>query len=245
MKYNGKYIGANHTASGMRFGGINSSFKEIFKDEEVLIGSGFDIIPCQIGNINECYQILKDKIEQKKPIKFETLCEIVFEVVQNYFGDYSNIEKRMDNYTELDFIQTKEDIGKVSNLKGKNRAMCTERAMLSQNLLKSIGINSIFKCSSIINNDKEEIHAYNILEHNKKYYIYDATIPTYKNNIITPIIIEIPKEVYEKIISPEQGVGYSVEVTHYNPLMKNEKHIIYDAGREQIYQQKIKNPFHK
>ena len=246
MKKNGKYIGANHSANGMRFGGIDSSFNGIFTNEEVLIGTGLsEITPCQIGNINECYTILKEKINEKQPKDFETICECVFDTVQEYFGDYSNIKSRMSFYKDIDIIEKEEDIGKVSNLKGKNAAMCVERAMLSQNLLKSLEINSTYKCSGIKNNGLDEVHAYNIVNNNDKYYIFDATIPTMTNNKINPLIIEIPKEVYEQITSPNISTGYSVEVNHYAPLTDTDKNIVYDAGREKLYQKKEDNTVKK
>ena len=43
MRVNNKYIGCNYTGFSY-IGGINSSFNNTFKDEEVLIGSGLDSI---------------------------------------------------------------------------------------------------------------------------------------------------------------------------------------------------------
>ena len=58
----------------------------------------------------------------------------------------------MNNYPDTDFIEDGIPIGKVSDLKGKNAAMCVERAMVAQNLLKLLGINSYYKSSGIIKN---------------------------------------------------------------------------------------------
>lgn len=230
-----KYIGVNHTADGIILGGVESSFNGIFKNEEVLIEGGFDYIPCVIGDIKDAYNILERQIKEKSPQDFESLCSIILDTNQEYFGDYNHISERMDNYKDLDEIETKEDIGKVSDLKGKNAAMCVERAMLSQNLLKSVGINSVYKCSGIKKDKKSEIHSYNLVEHNDKYYIFDATIPTLNNGVMSPLITEIPKEVFEKMISPSYRIGYSIEVTHYNPLRNVDVEITYDAGRKDTY----------
>lgn len=237
MRENGKYIGANHTATGIVFGGIVSSFDQSFTTEEVLIEAGIgDIIPCVIGNIKNAYTLLEQEIKATNPKTIEQLTETVFKVVQAYFGDYSNISERMSFYPAIDDIETNDQIGQISSLQGKNSAMCVERAMLSQNLLKSLGITSHYKCSGIIKNNQNDIHAYNIISHNNKYYIYDATIPTQVDGKTTPLIAEIPEKIYQTIITPNARVGYSVETSHYNPLRNEDVHITYDAGRKDLYQ---------
>ena len=229
-----KYIGCNHTDL-LYFGGINSSFNGTFKDEKVLIGTGMDYTPCVIGNINDAYLILKNELYNVKPTNIYELSECVFNTVQKYFGNYDNISQRMNFYHDVDEIEYGFEIGKVSDLKGQNAAMCVERAMLSQNLLTSLGINSYYKASGINKDSKMEVHAYNIIQHNEKYYIFDSTIPTLINDKINPLICEIPKEVYEQIISPQQDIGYSVSVSHFNPLRNTNVSIIYDSGRKDIY----------
>lgn len=228
------YIGANFI-NGMYVGGVKSSFGDKFNDEEVLIGSGLDYIPCVIGDIDELYGVLKDKIEERKPETFSDLSECIFGVVHEYFGDYSNIAERMENYPDLDYISDGVEIGKVSNLKGKNSAMCVERAMVSQNLLNFLGIKSFYKSSGILNNGKSEVHSYNLVEYDGKYYVFDATIPTLVDGVINPLIAEIPFEVYEMISNPKSSIGYSIEVSHYNPLRNEDKHIVYDSGRKQVF----------
>lgn len=237
-----KYIGCNFN-NGAYYGGIDSSFNRTFKDEEVLIESGIgDIVPCIIGNISEAYDILKRKIKEKNTNDFNTICICVYETIEEYFNGINNISNRMKYYKPLDEIETKEDIGKVSSLKGTGAAMCTERAMLAQNLLKSLNINSFYKCSGIKKNGEIEVHSYNLIEHDNKYYIFDSSIPTVEDKKVTPLIATIPKEVFDKISSSEQRIGYSVEVSHYNPIRNNDVTIIYDSGREfTYYQEQNKN----
>ncbi len=232
-----RYIGVNFIDGWLK-GGIASSFNEIFQDEKVLIGDGvFDKVPCVIGNVDDAYLMLKKKLQTIKLSNFEEVCEVIFEIIQDYFGDFSNIDTRMNYYPDEDAILDNNlPIGKVSNLKGKNGAMCIERAMLSQNLLKKCGFNSYFKVSSISLNEKLEVHAFNLIANMDKYYIFDSTIPTVKDNKITPLIALIPKEVFDKISSQENSVGYSVEVSHYNPLRNKDITIIYDFGREEKYE---------
>ena len=109
--------------------------------------------------------------------------------------------------------------------------------MLSQNLLIELGIKSIYKASGTIIDGKECVHAYNLISHDGKYYIFDATIPTVDNDKLSPIICEIPEDVFDILSNPNGNIGISVEVTHLNPLINADCNITYDAGREDIYKQ--------
>lgn len=235
-------IGCNVTANGWRIGGVDSSFNGIFRQELVQIGNGLmDQYSCTIGDIKDAYQMLKEKIEHTHPKTEEEIIELINQVVNDYFGNFDNASNRMHNYPDFDMVyEHGMEYGKVSNLKGQNAAMCVERAMLSQNLLESTDIDSYYKCSGILNNGKDEIHAYNIITlSNGKHYIYDSTIPSLVDEKITPIICEIPDYVYEKIISPKTSTGYAVETEHYAPLRNKNVIIMYDAGhQDEIYRNK-------
>ena len=172
MKINNRYIGCNYTGFSY-IGGVDSSFKGTFNDEEVLIGSGLDYIPCVMGNISDAYALLKETIKKNDAGSFEEICECIYETVNTYFGGIENVSTRMSYYKDFDDIETETDITRVSTLKGKGAAMCVERAMLSQNLLKSLGFDTVYKASGIKNNDKLEIHAYNLVTNNGKYYLFD------------------------------------------------------------------------
>lgn len=240
---NGEYvymshIGINH-AVGVSFGGLASSYNGVFDEEDnVNIESGIDDIRyCTIGDIKEAYEILKDSLINRKPKNFLEYSLCVEEAVLRYFGDYSNTKNRLSFFPDDEEVTIDgKKQGKVSDLAHQNAAMCVERAMLSQNLLKTLGIDSTYKASGIINNGKNEGHAYNLVAHDGKYYIFDATIPTICDNEISPIICEIPEDVYEKISNPSQDIGISVHVSHYNPLQKKDYDITYDAGRKEVYE---------
>lgn len=232
--YMARCIGANHV-HGTWFSGIDSSFGGVFQDEKVLIGSGFDYTLCVIGNISDIYIMFGKNVAERQPHTFEDYCTCMMKTIKDYFGDYSNIEERMDNYPDLDYIEDGLPIGKVSDFKGKNAAMCVERAMVAQNLLKLLGINSYYKCSGILKNDNKEVHAYNVVEYDGKYYVLDATIPTVKDDEISPLVAEIPQEVFEELIKTRTREGISVEVSHFNPLRDEDINVVYDAGRKRNY----------
>lgn len=238
MKYNRKYIGCNRIGNWV-YGGIVSSFNGVFRNEEVLIETGMDYTPCMIGDITDAYNLLDEKIKGKNIEDIELLMEIIFEVVNEYFGGIDNVDNRMSNYVDLDFITCEDDIGKVSSLKGKGEAACTERAMVTQNLLKRLGIDSYYKCSTIIINGKNDIHSYNIAIINDKHYIIDSSLASIHDEKATSLICEIPDYVYASLIRGEARIedieNYCVEVSHYNPLRSKDITVVYDKDRINKY----------
>ena len=234
MKVNKKYIGCNFTGHAF-IGGVISSYNGIFNKEEVLIGSGLDFVPCIMGDVSDAYEMLKEIISKNNAQNFEDICACIYQTVNTYFNGIKNINKRMSYYKDLDDIETEDDITRVSTLKGEGAAMCVERAMLAQNLLKLLNIGSFYKASCIERDGKLEIHAYNLIANNDKYYIFDSSIPTERNSKVSPLIGEIPKEVFDHITSPEQRIGYSVHINHYNPFRNNYVDITYDAKRQEVY----------
>lgn len=233
------YIGCNHTANNMKFGGYISSYGDILdKDDLVGIQTGLDDIRiAQLGDIDEAYNILKKVLYERKPDSFSQICECIFETVNLYFGNYSSVDKRLSYFpTEDDVAYDGLSRGTLSSIAHKNAAICIERSMLSQNLLKTLGINSYIKIAGFINNDGfQDVHAFNLVESEEVYYIFDATQPTLKEGIINPLVAEIPKEVFDKMIIPVGNFGVSVHVKHYNPLTNKDYDVTYDAGRSDTY----------
>ncbi len=225
-----KRIGIAHRANGTDYGGTISSYQEKFENDDiVLVGDGGllqGIITIKMGNIIEAYRILKDVIDTRHPKTFIEKCECVMETVNRFFGNYSNVDNRVELIEKGKTVQS---------MAHKNAALCVERSMLAHQLLKVWSINSTFKISGFINNDgKEDVHAYNLVEDNGKYYIFDSTQPTLRNGIISPIVAEIPKDVYDEMIKPRYS-GVSVRVSHYNPMVSKDYDVVYDAGWEKTY----------
>ena len=223
-------IGANFT-NGIVHGGYLSSFNGSFNEELIGIETGLgDIVNAQIGDVKDAYELLKLKINNIDVTDIFELSCIVLETVNEYFNGFDNIDARMDYYYPEDFEESKNN--RISNLKGTAAAMCVERSALAQNLLKSIGINSFFKTSGIIKNNNKEVHSYNIIEFNNKYYIFDTSMPNLINSKINPLIAEIDKETFILLSSPISDMGISTTVSHYNPYRDIDVTITYDSGRE-------------
>lgn len=222
-------IGANFT-NGTIHGGYLSSFNGSFTDELIGIETGLgDIVNARIGDIKDAYELLKLKISDIDSNDIFELSRVVLETVNEYFNGFSNIDSRMNYYHTLDYDESENN--KISNLKGAGAAMCVERSALSQNLLKSLGINSFFKTSGILKNGNREVHSYNLIEFNNRYYIFDSSMPNLIDDKINPLVAEIDKDTFTLLSSPLSDFGISTTVSHYNPYKDINITITYDSGR--------------
>lgn len=223
-------IGANFVHGAIHSGYL-SSFNGSFDEELIGIESGLgDVVNAKIGDIKDAYKLLKLKISNVDSTNICELSRLVLETVDEFFCGFDNIEKRMSYYYSEDFEES--DNNKISDLKGTGAAMCVERAALSQNLLKSLGINSFFKTSGIVKDGNKEVHSYNLVEFNGSYYIFDSSIPNLISKQVHPLIAEIDRETFSLLSSPIPDIGISVTVSHYNPYRDIDVTITYDSGRE-------------
>lgn len=224
-------IGANFTHGTSR-GGYLSSFDRVFNEEIIGIQGGFgDVVDARIGDITDAYELLKMRISTVVNADINELACIVLGVVDEFFCGHDNTADRMSYYLSYDYEE--ELHNQISDLQGTGAAMCVERAALAQNLLKFLGINSFYKTSGIIRNNNREVHSYNLIEYNGKYYIFDTSIPNLINNQVSPLIAEIDKETFDLLSNPLPDMGVSVSTDHYNPFRNEKVSITYDAGRSE------------
>lgn len=243
---NMSYIGLNHNVDGKIYDDIISSYQKSFDNNDVIIiTDGKSPMRCAtIGDITKAYELLRTEIVSRSPRDTETYMKCVGRAIELYFGPYAKDRKK-----RLSFYPTEEEVisgskrGRISELGGRsdtqNLAVSVERAVVAQNLLMSCAtdISTCFKISATTINGKDRVHAYNLVYEtlDDKYYICDFAIPTLRDGEISPIICEIPCNVYEQMISPLATVGYSVEVDYNNPVNKKNYLITYDAGRDEVY----------
>lgn len=224
-----------------------STFGGIFKDEVVLLADELiaDRRFAQLGDVKEAYNILESKMSNLKNVEFEDGMRYIAETVQEYFGDYSNVSKRLENYpNENEVKEFSMERGKVSDLQGKNAAVCVERAMLSQNLLKYIskklpGLESYFKVTGIEiqregNKPKREAHAFNLVFYKGNYYIFDSTIPKGTKDNLQPIVAELPEHIFTSLVEIP-GRGHAVELEHISALTGKKMHYILDYDAKSKY----------
>lgn len=224
-------VGLNRMGKYGKISKTDSSTSQFLKNQFVLMESDlFDIRMEVIGNIDDAYISLIGKIKTEETCDFQTVCKLILETVNEYFGFGYNFEKRMEIFKPTDEVRSTP----ISEIKGQNIAMCTERAMLSQNLLKFIGIDSTLKISQVYSNGYKSVHAYNIVKNEDSHYIFDSTNPKMEGSEVTPIITEITKEAFDLISKPLFDVGASIEVIYDSPRSDTKIDFIYDSDREYI-----------
>lgn len=228
-----KKIGVNKIGNWLISKTDSSISDVITNDVLIAVESGlFDSRDAIIGNIDEAYKMLKENLLEDKSDSFESLCETVYRTVCQYFGDTRNFSERLGYFLLEDDIK-ENNRSKISDLYHKNAAACVERAVLSHNLLKSLGLDSTMKISTIMKDENKDSHAYNLIKNSEKCYIFDASIPRRENNKITPIICEISEEAYNKISNPDKSIGCAIDVNFES--LYNSVHIVYDSSRDERY----------
>ena len=239
------YIGLNHTVDGKMYDNIISSYSKNFdnKDEIIVVNEDDEVRIATLGDMTKGYELLREEIVAKCPRDTESYLSCVLLAVEKYFGAYSNRKKRNNFYPTEEEVKEGKTRGKITDLakkENKNIALSLERAVVAQNFLMwcCVGIYSYFKVSACIINEKNRVHSYNLVhdEDNNKYYICDFSIPAIRNGLTTPIICEVPEDVFNEMISPLPDVGHSVKVKYNNLVNEKDYKITYDAGRRDVYQ---------
>lgn len=212
-----------------KVGRTDSSTNEFIENRKITLQTGLDDIRKEtLGNVDDAYALLMSKIQCEDDINFSKLCILIYDTVTEYFGYGFDAGKRLEIFMEQDY----ESKNEISSIKGMNIAMCTERATLSHNLLKFMGIDGTLKFSEVMNDGEKDIHAYNLIHNDGKYYIFDSSIPKIEGEVITPLITRISDEGYALISSKDANVGATIDVTYETPRREGIHKFSYDYGRD-------------
>lgn len=238
------YIGLNHTIDGKMYDNIISSYYKYFdtKDEFIVTNEDDEVRIASLGDVTDSYMVLREEISARCPRDTEQYLSCILTAIEKYFGAYSNRKKRNKFYPTEEEVSNGKERGKISELskkENKNIALSLERAVIAQNFLMwcCMDVYAYFKVSACTINGKNRVHSYNLLHDvsSGKYYICDFSIPAIRDGNISPIICEIPKDVFNAMISPLPDVGYTVEVEYHNLVNEKNYLINYDAGRDDVY----------
>lgn len=163
----------------------------IFENTSVAVGIiGKDFKRFKTGNLDDVYSELFSKV--KKDDDLFTKLNIVYSIIISYFG-YGDVKERIKYYFYNDNVT-------LESLKGKNLAVCLEDAVLSQNMLRLLLINSTLKVSLVqYDNGVYDTHAYNLISYNNKFYIFDSRFPS--NN--SPVIGQLSESEYSSFLLGE------------------------------------------
>ena len=165
---------------------------------------------------------------KEKEVKDEyQLFDYLLKFIRNYFGII-----RHNNREEMHQMICKEDriyldpinIHKFSDFYKKGNAMCTEIALMAENILSMFGFNTYYVVGNIrIGEEKDEFHAYNLIKYREKESeeemnaIIDFSSFTdvfdinYEKIGEKPYIVffdEINKEFLNKLLSENESITY-------------------------------------
>lgn len=135
-----------------------------------------------IKNNDYIYEFINELRENNITDENKILKSIYY-FLNKYFGIDGDEERRLDIFNQN---TNGNDYPDISVLKGKNAAMCSERAAIAQNLFSFLGIESYYISGKIDTRKEQGEHAFNIIKYNGKTVIYDATrdVPLYKGDKI-------------------------------------------------------------
>ena len=104
--------------------------------------------------------LIKAKVDN-----LDRAANLVYYFIRSYFGLDGDDEKRRD------LFRGKIEPFSIDMFRGKNAAVCAERAAVAQNLFSLLGIESYYVIGQLdgIN------HAFNVINFNDKHYIYDSS----------------------------------------------------------------------
>ena len=141
------------------------------------------------------------------------LLNLVFDVIQDYYGEFCNGSLRQELY--LTAWDNYEDTISIRDFKGKGTAVCVERSLLGQNLLSFLGFNSLFIYDklSVEGQKMNDLHAFNCIMGRRnstgKGVLVDFTQYHHDN---TPRIINLDEGQFLNLISNNNFV---LEATDY------------------------------
>jgi len=99
--------------------------------------------------------------------------------IGEYFGNHFG-EAESDQANRQFYFDEDSDVVNLSQLKGKRLAVCMEKAAVAQNLLSFTGMDCrlvMSNCYLRENQEKPELHVFNVFSTDKGNWIYDPTNP--------------------------------------------------------------------
>ncbi len=175
-----------------------------------------------------------------KPQLKSTTGHSVIYALGDYFGNYfgtghtetRNVEFYMDHST-MD-----SEAVNLSEIKGKKLAVCAEKATVTHNYLKFLGIDShvIFSNNCKLG-ESNNGHAYVVYSNKKGRFIFDPSNPVLVEDVngkitgVNPAIYKISEEDYNHLLNRN---GQQVTVQHIDQKLDNGKYIP-QAPQSRIY----------
>ncbi len=148
------------------------------------ISSKFPVYPAEMTyplflDDNDIYLEFLKFLKNKSYKNCFSLLNAISQFIVSKFGFYNNLDKSLQMYSPfLEIIgEERNDFVSIKDFYGKNIAACLERSSLTHNLLSLLGIPSTLVTGYLETNDKNERHAYNIINIKNKLFLFDVTNP--------------------------------------------------------------------
>lgn len=156
----------------------------------------------KIKNNNYAYQFVWG-LKKMKVTNLNDAMNKIYALINAYFGEYNNNQLRKEIIAQNPF-----GVLDISLLAGKKTAVCSERAAIAQNLFSILGVESYYITGYVSDSKGGEPHAFNLIKHNNKFLLYDASkdIPQSINGktIYVPFISELSLEQVELLFNEKE-----------------------------------------
>lgn len=193
-------------------------------------------------NDPEIYKIFMKYIVQEYP-KYKgtglsgTVFLPVIYTLGEYFGNYYGTQHTEERNRQF-YYQQSESID-IAECKGKQLAVCAEKATVAHNLLKIFGIDShlIISPNCHINSERGA-HAYIVFTTPKGKFIFDPTnsvlVEDKDDHVkhIFPAIYKISDQEYQYIMSND---GNQVSIQHYDQIVDGTKYQQKEAQQRKYW----------
>jgi hypothetical protein len=242
---NTRLVELNESGSSENFGIMYSKIIHGFIKPEAKIQRSPMVEPFHLDD-TEMYSYIFSSIKKFKETegwKDKDLNSIIIPVIQHaissYFGNHrggSSVEQN-NQRLYMNLSDSESNGISIKELKGKNLAVCAEKASTAENFLSFVGINSFLVMGNCrFNENKGELHAFNVLHTSKGYFIYDSTNPclilendTHDLKNTLPALYKITEEDFLRLKN-----GDEVEVIHQDQYVDNDE-IVGTRQQQRFY----------
>ena len=174
-------------------------------DVQITGGMVDDIQYYYVDNTCEVFENFANKVQQSKTNSIEELLKYVSSTIFEYIG---GIEVDGNINDRLSHLQEGEN-SKLSSFKGSKNAWCMERAVMAHQIFSMLGIESELVISPIWLDEKKkkdgtmktEQHAFNLIRHKGKTYLFDSTLIDFSKSFDeqTSIVEVLPSDVFDTL----------------------------------------------
>ena len=149
---------------------------------------------CSQGYYIKTTDYIKEFIEYVKKNNLSPSAKTIFNFLNYYFGTRPSVDVRNERYFK-----------EISDFKHSDKALCTERASIANNILSFMGVESYFCDGSVYSSDgSTEAHAFVITRGKSgQYKLYDPTYSVFYANEDHPFIKNINEETAKKILNSQ------------------------------------------